>query len=136
MVDNERKSCWSRFDEWLWNRSYFTRAEKCLNHVRGNRYVSDNVLFGVRIVMLLMMTAAEIAHFNYWITVKKRYDLQYLTIIALHIAYVHFLLLVISHIRHKLDIYYGKVSTEEAISASICHLWKWTTCLFTVTSVT
>ena len=136
MVDLEGKSCWARFDDWVWNGKYFARAEKCFNHVQGNRLVNDNVLFGVRIVMLLMMTAAEIAHFHYWITVKKRYDLQFLTVIALHIAYVHFLLLVIGHIRHKLDIHYGKDSTEKATSASICHLWKWTTCLFTVISVT
>ena len=50
-----KNSCWQKFDQWMWNSKQFTRDEKSKNHLKGHRLVNDNVLFILRIVLLIFM---------------------------------------------------------------------------------
>ena len=49
-------SCWAKFDQWIWNSTYFTRDEKAENHLRGHRLINDTCLFIIRVIFLVAAT--------------------------------------------------------------------------------
>ena len=101
MNNGNKISCWTKFDQWSWNSSHFTREEKTENHLRGNKFINDTCLLIIRLIFLAASTFLLIytAYERFFVYEEKFMHLQKLTVIGVILTWLYFLLIVIAYVK-------------------------------------
>ena len=126
--DSTKKSCWQRYDAWVWSSGPLKRSSKAHNSIKGSAWschVRCLAIFRICVALFfigvwLEDSIADIKKYHF-------FALQYFTIWGVWLTTTYFIFASISHLR-----YWNAQANGEGIkdSTSPWHCWKWLSTLF------
>ena len=126
------KSCFARYDAWLWNTPGFTQQEKAVNHIKSHAKTNETCLFIFRVIAALVWLGHAIENWIKWQTTESELHLPllYFTNWSLYLTIIYFVLVSVAYLRRS------KTDDGQPVDIkSCCSLWKWSSLLFLLTFV-